>query len=117
MRIACVLWLLVSPLLALNLPGSNVTRAGSIIRIGSSDRGSISKGHVGRGNSGVIIGGSRFSNSTRQRSLPTTTTTTTTAPSARFTYAPQSSVGNNYNITGLKVSPLGASSRGDSELK
>ncbi|XP_032665880.1 glutamate receptor ionotropic, NMDA 2B isoform X2 [Odontomachus brunneus] len=104
MRIACVLWLLASPLLALNLSGSNVTRGGSAIKIGSSDRSTLPKGlNVGRGNSGVRIGGSRFSNSTRQRSLPTTTTTTTTAPLARFTYAPQSSVGNNYNVTGLKV--------------
>ncbi|XP_036141844.1 glutamate receptor ionotropic, NMDA 2B isoform X5 [Monomorium pharaonis] len=100
MRTAWILPLVMSPLLVLGSPpGSTITREGGI-KIGSG-RGSISKGtNQGRGSSAVRIGeGGRLSNATRQRSFPTTTTTTTTP--TRFT--PQSSVGNNYNITDLKV--------------
>lgn len=114
MRTAWILWLATSPLLVLafSLPGSNVTRGESGIKIGerirTSEKGSVytssKSSNVGRGNSGVRLGGvGRFTNSTRQRSFPTTTTTTSVPP-PHFTYAPQSSVGNNYNITDLKVS-------------
>ncbi|KYN43864.1 hypothetical protein ALC56_01734 [Trachymyrmex septentrionalis] len=98
MRTTWILSLVMAPLLVLGSPPGNTIREGGI-KVGN--RGSISKSiNVGRGNSAVRIGeGSRLSNSTRQRSFPTTTTTTTTP--TRFT--PQSSVGNNYNITDLKV--------------
>jgi len=101
MRTAWILSLVVSPLLVLGSPPGNTIREGGI-KIGTG-RGTISKGiNVGRGNSGVRIGeGGRLSNSTRQRSFPTTTTTTTTTTSTHFT--PQSSVGNNYIITDLNV--------------
>ncbi|KAK2585551.1 hypothetical protein KPH14_010190 [Odynerus spinipes] len=104
-----VWWLvsfLMTPVLA-GLQSGTVTRGGSGIKIGTSDRGTMtSRGYGTRGSSGVRIGEGRLSNSTRQRAYTTTTTTTTTttamAPS-RFTYAPQSSVGNDYNISYLKV--------------
>ncbi|KYN08767.1 hypothetical protein ALC62_00223 [Cyphomyrmex costatus] len=97
MRTAWILSLVMSPLLVLGSPPGNTVREGGI-KIGN--RGTVSKGvNVGRGNSAVRIGEGRLSNSTRQRSFPTTTTTTTSP--TRFT--PQSSVGNNYNITDLKV--------------
>lgn len=99
MRTTWILSLVVSPLLVLGSPPGNTIREGGI-KIGTG-RGTVPKGvNVGRGNSAVRIGeGGRLSNSTRQRSFPTTTTTTTTP--TRFT--PQSSVGNNFNITDLKV--------------
>jgi len=101
MRTAWILSLVVSPLLVLGSPpGNTITREGGI-KIGTG-RSTISKGiNVGRGNSGVRIGEGRLSNSTRQRSFPTTTTTTTTTTSTHFT--PQSSVGNNYIIKDLNV--------------
>jgi len=100
MRTAWILSLVVSPLLVLGSPPGNAVREGGI-KIGTG-RGTISKGiNVGRGNSGVRIGEGRLSNSTRQRSFPTTTTTTTTTTSTHFT--PQSSVGNNYIIKDLNV--------------
>lgn len=99
MRTAWILSLVVSPLLVLGSPPGSTIREGGI-KIGTG-RGTVPKGiNVGRGNSAVRIGeGGRLSNSTRQRVF--TTTTTTTSIPTRFT--PQSSVGNNYNITDLKV--------------
>lgn len=99
MRTAWILSLVMSPLLVLGSPPGSTFREGGI-KIGTG-RGTIPKGiNQGRGNSAVRIGeGGRLSNATRQRSFPTTTTTTATP--TRFT--PQSSVGNNYNITDLKV--------------
>ncbi|XP_011697864.1 PREDICTED: uncharacterized protein LOC105455881 [Wasmannia auropunctata] len=104
MKTAWILSLVVSPLLVLGSPPGTIREGG--IKIGTG-RGTVPKGtSVGRGNSAVRIGeGGRLSNSTRQRSFPTTTTTTITP--TRFT--PQSSVnnsGNNYNITDLKVGML-----------
>ncbi|XP_024873537.1 glutamate receptor ionotropic, NMDA 2B isoform X5 [Temnothorax curvispinosus] len=107
MRTAWILSLVVSPLLVLGSPPGSTIREGGI-KIGTG-RGTVPKSvNVGRGNSAVRIGeGSRLSNSTRQRSFPTTTTTTTTTTPTRFT--PQSSVnnsGNNINITKLTVGML-----------
>ncbi|XP_011880969.1 PREDICTED: glutamate receptor ionotropic, NMDA 2B isoform X5 [Vollenhovia emeryi] len=100
MRTAWILSLVVSPLLVLGSSPTTTLREGGI-KIGTG-RGSVPKSiSTGRGNSAVRIG-ERLSNTTRQRSFPTTTTTTT-APT-RFT--PQSSVGNNINITDLKVGML-----------
>ncbi|XP_011261455.1 glutamate receptor ionotropic, NMDA 2B isoform X4 [Camponotus floridanus] len=99
MKTTWILSLVVSPLLVLGSPPGNTIREGGI-KIGAG-RGTAPKGiNVGRGNSAVRIGEGRLSNTTRQRSFPTTTTTTS-APPARFT--PQSSVGNNHNVTDLKV--------------
>lgn len=100
MKTTWILSLVVSPLLVLGSPPGNTIREGGI-KIGAG-RGTAPKGiNIGRGNSAVRIGEGRLSNTTRQRSFPTTTTTTS-APPARFT--PQSSVGNNHNVTDLKVS-------------
>lgn len=102
MKTTWILSLVVSPLLVLGSPPGSTVREGGI-KIGTG-RGTAPKGiNVGRGNSAVRIGEGRLSNTTRQRSFPTTTTTTS-APPARFT--PQSSVGNNYNVTDLKVSNI-----------
>ncbi|XP_072757092.1 glutamate receptor ionotropic, NMDA 2B isoform X6 [Anoplolepis gracilipes] len=98
MKTTWILSLVVSPLLVLGGPPGGTIREGGI-KIGTG-RGTPPKSNVGRGFSAVRIGEGRLSNTTRQRSFPTTTTTTS-APPARFT--PQSSVGNNYNVTDLKV--------------
>lgn len=81
------------------LQTSGVTRGGSGIQIGTSDRSMLGKlaGYGGRGHSGVKLGEARFPNSTRQRTYTTSTTTAT------FTYAPPSTDKNGYNST-LKVS-------------
>lgn len=81
------------------LQTSGVTRGGSGIQIGTSDRSAFGKatGYGGRGHSGVKLGEARFPNSTRQRPYTTPSTTTT------FTYAPPSTDKNGYNST-LKVS-------------
>nr|XP_012218904.1 PREDICTED: glutamate receptor ionotropic, NMDA 2B-like [Linepithema humile] len=100
MKTAWILSLVMSPLLVLGSPPGSTFREGGI-KVGTS-RGTVPKGiNVVRGNSAVRIGEGRLSNSTRQRPFPTTTTTT--VPPARFTYTPQSSVSNNYNVTDLKV--------------
>ncbi|KAG7211420.1 hypothetical protein KM043_010708 [Ampulex compressa] len=114
MRGLSLITALLSPLLVLaSLQSGTVTRGGSGIKIGAGERGTASRGiGQGRSNSGLRIGEGRLTNSTRQRSFPTTTTTTTPS-SPRFTYAPQSSVGNNVNVTDLKVS--GAPVPGDWE--
>lgn len=80
------------------LQTSGVTRGGSGIQIGTSDRSMLGKlaGYGGRGHSGVKLGEARFPNSTRQRTYTTSTTTAT------FTYAPPSTDKNGYNST-LKV--------------
>ncbi|XP_070168091.1 glutamate receptor ionotropic, NMDA 2B isoform X2 [Polyergus mexicanus] len=99
MKTTWILSLVMSPLLVLGSPPGSTIREGGI-KVGTG-RGTAPKGiNVGRGNSAVRIGEGRLSNTTRQRSFPTTTTTTS-APPARFT--PQSSVGNNYNVTYLRV--------------
>ncbi|XP_029052428.1 glutamate ionotropic receptor NMDA type subunit 2 isoform X2 [Osmia lignaria lignaria] len=79
-----------------------VTRGGSGIQIGTSDRGTHSKGTGwgGRGHGGVKLGEGRFPNSTRQFR---TTTTTLPPPPPRSTHAPHSSDANQYNITYLRV--------------
>lgn len=81
------------------LQTSGVTRGGSGIQIGTSDRSAFGKatGYGGRGHSGVKLGEARFPNSTRQRPYTTPSTTTT------FTFAPPSTDKNGYNST-LKVS-------------
>lgn len=81
------------------LQTSGVTRGGSGIQIGTSDRSAFGKatGYGGRGHSGVKLGEARFPNSTRQRPYTTPSSTTT------FTYAPPSTDKNGYNST-LKVS-------------
>ncbi|KAL2726473.1 hypothetical protein V1478_006751 [Vespula squamosa] len=97
------------PVLA-GLPEGTVTRGESGVKIGTIERGTTTPRGT-RGSSGVKIGEGGFPNSTRKRVLMTTTTTTT-APTttitttmlpSRFTYTPQSSVGNNHNSTYLKV--------------
>lgn len=92
--------------LADSLQSSGVTRGGSGIQIGTSDRGTHAKGtglSGGRGHSGVRLGDARFPNSTRQR--PFTTTTSTTPPSIpKVTIAPHSADRNNTNI--LRVSGI-----------
>lgn len=82
------------------LQTSGVTRGGSGIQIGTSDRSAFGKatGYGGRGHSGVKLGEARFPNSTRQRPYTTPSSTTTW-----FTYAPPSADKNGYNST-LKVS-------------
>ncbi|OAD57712.1 hypothetical protein WN48_01555 [Eufriesea mexicana] len=66
-----------------------VTRGGSGIQIGTSDRGHAKGTGVlgGRGHSGVKLGEARFPNSTRQRPF-TTTTTTPPPPTTRFIHPP-----------------------------
>jgi len=99
MKTAWIISMVMSPLLVLGSPLDSTFREGGI-KIGTG-RGTVPKGiNVGRGNSAVRIGEGRLSNSTRQR-FPTTTTTT--VPPARFTYTPQSSMSNNYNVTDLRV--------------
>lgn len=101
MKTAWILSLVMSPLLVLGSPPGSTFREGGI-KVGTGRSNSVSKNtSTGRGYSGVRIGEGRLSNSTRQRSFPTTTTTT--VPPARFTYTPQSSMANNYNVTDLKV--------------
>ncbi|XP_011338404.1 glutamate receptor ionotropic, NMDA 2B isoform X6 [Ooceraea biroi] len=99
MRTALVILLLVMsplPLVLAGLSGGTFREGG--IKIGTG-RNTQPKGlNVGRGNSAVRIGEGRLSNTTRQRSFPTTTT----SPAHAFTYAPQSSV-EKTNITTLKV--------------
>ncbi|XP_048263797.1 glutamate receptor ionotropic, NMDA 2B isoform X4 [Bombus terrestris] len=95
-----LLFALVSLLpVASSLQSSGVTRGGSGIQIGTSDRGTHSKStglSGGRGHSGVRLGDARFPNSTRQR--PFTTTTSTTPPSIpKVTIAPHSADRNNSN--------------------
>nr|KAF7426887.1 hypothetical protein H0235_006581 [Vespula pensylvanica] len=100
--------LLMTPVLA-GLPEGTVTRGESGVKIGTGERGTTTPRGT-RGSSAVKIGEGGFPNSTRKRVLmttstttaPTTTITTTMLPS-RFTYTPQSSVGNNHNSTYLKV--------------
>ncbi|XP_043509311.1 glutamate receptor ionotropic, NMDA 2B isoform X8 [Frieseomelitta varia] len=91
---------------AASLQNGGVTRGGSGIQIGTSDRSSHSKGTgllSGRGHSGVKLGEARFPNSTRQRPF-TTTTTTPLPPSSKFTLAPQPGDNrNSYNTTYLRV--------------
>ncbi|CAK9828843.1 hypothetical protein ANTRET_LOCUS6292 [Anthophora retusa] len=87
-----------------SLQTSGVTRGGSGIQIGTSERGTHSKGTGllgGRGESGVRLGEARFPNSTRQRPF-ITTTTTTQQPQFKFTHAPHSA-DKKYNITALRV--------------
>ena len=90
-----------------SLQNGGVTRGGSGIQIGTSDRSSHSKGTgllTGRGHSGVRLGEARFPNSTRQRPF-TTTTTTPPPPPSKFTLPPQSGDNrNSYNTTYLRVS-------------
>lgn len=102
-----LLFALVSLLpVASSLQSSGVTRGGSGIQIGTSDRGTHSKStglSGGRGHSGVRLGDARFPNSTRQR--PFTTTTSTTPPSIpKVTIAPHSADRNNSNT--LRVSGI-----------
>ncbi|KOC67488.1 hypothetical protein WH47_11667 [Habropoda laboriosa] len=90
-----------------SLQTSGVTRGGSGIQIGTSERGTHSKGTGllgGRGESGVKLGVARFPNSTRQRPF-ITTTTTTPQPQIKFTHAPHSA-DKKYNITTLRVGML-----------
>lgn len=103
--------MLMTPVLA-GLPEGTVTRGESGVKIGTGERGTTTPRGT-RGSSAVKIGEGGFPNSTRKRVLmttstttaPTTTITTTMLPS-RFTYTPQSSVGNNHNSTYLKVRSL-----------
>ncbi|XP_034944082.1 glutamate receptor ionotropic, NMDA 2B [Chelonus insularis] len=93
--------------------GKDVVRGESTIKIGVSERGTLSrgsgigsgKGGVGRG-SGVRLGEGR-GNITRQKAaaFTTTTSTTTTTPLPHFTHAPQlpTSGGSSQNISYLKV--------------
>jgi len=101
MRTALVILSLVMsplPLALAGLSGGTIREGG--IKIGTG-RNTQPKGmNVGRGNSAVRIGEGRLSNSTRQRSFPTTTTIS--PPAQAFTYAPQSSL-EKTNITQLKV--------------
>jgi hypothetical protein len=101
MRIVLVIFslmILPLPLALAGLSGGTIREGG--IKIGTG-RNTQPKGlNVGRGNSAVRIGEGRLSNSTRQRSFPTTTTTS--PPAQAFTYAPQSSL-EKTNITQLKV--------------
>ncbi|XP_076634853.1 glutamate ionotropic receptor NMDA type subunit 2 isoform X1 [Colletes latitarsis] len=104
MRCSWPLFLLMSLMSLLlsvdSLQSGGPTRGGSGIQIGTSDRGTHTKGlGFGRGG-GVKLGEGRFPNSTRQRF---TTTTTTRSPPPRITHAPHSSEGNSPNITYLKV--------------
>ncbi|XP_054012275.1 glutamate receptor ionotropic, NMDA 2B isoform X1 [Hylaeus anthracinus] len=101
MRSSWSLCSLVSLMLAVNsLQTGGLTRGGSGIQIGTSDRATHTKGlGFGRG-TGVRLGEGRFPNSTRQRSFTTTTTTTPSPP--RFTHAPHSE-GGAHNITLLEV--------------
>ncbi|XP_035722362.1 glutamate receptor ionotropic, NMDA 2B-like isoform X2 [Vespa mandarinia] len=99
--------LLMTPVLA-GLPDGTVTRGESGVKIGTVERGTTTPRGT-RGSSAVRIGEGGFPNSTRKRVTTTTTTVatttmiTTTMPPSRFTYTPQSSVGNNHNNTYLKV--------------
>ncbi|KAK1125528.1 hypothetical protein K0M31_005887 [Melipona bicolor] len=102
-------WLLFAFVSLLSVAASSqngVTRGGSGIQIGTSDRGSHAKGTgllSGRGHSGVRLGEAKFPNSTRQRPFITTTTTPPPPPS-KFTPAPQSGDNrNSYNTTYLRV--------------
>lgn len=93
---------------------TTVTRGGSGVKIGSTERGAVSRGlgiGSGRGNSGIRIGEGRIHNSTRQRPIPTTSTTTASHPF--YTQPPEAiSHGDSHtdthadssNITYLKVS-------------
>ncbi|XP_076386338.1 glutamate ionotropic receptor NMDA type subunit 2 isoform X7 [Megachile rotundata] len=89
---------------ACSLQSGGVTRGGSRIQIGTSERGTHSKGtglFGGRGQGAIKLGEGRFPNSTRQF-RPFTTTTTTPMP-MKSTQAPQTSDKNRYNITYLEV--------------
>ncbi|XP_043477642.1 glutamate receptor ionotropic, NMDA 2B isoform X4 [Leptopilina heterotoma] len=84
---------------------TTVTRSGSGVKIGSTERGAVSRGlgiGSGRGNSGIRIGEGRIHNSTRQKPIPTTSTTTTAQP---FYTQPSETIspGDSTNITFLKV--------------
>lgn len=97
--------LMTTPVLA-GLPDGAVTRGESGVKIGTVERGTTTPRGT-RVSSSLRIGEGGFPNSTRKRVLTTTTTTTTAIPTTiappRFTYTPQSSVGDNHNNTYLKV--------------
>ncbi|KAK0168070.1 hypothetical protein PV327_001908 [Microctonus hyperodae] len=112
---ASCIWALVLVLIGPNrglgfFGGRDVVRGESGVKIGTNERGTLSRGlglsrgGSGRG-SGVRLGEGR-GNITRQRPPPFTSTssTTTTTPQHHFTHAPPSSAGGNSpNITYLKV--------------